>query len=181
MSNADLATTVALSRYRWLIPVLAVLMERNGARFAEMSRGLGISADSLSNSLQHLVEMGWVMKNPGHGHPLRPEYLLTAAGRQIADLALGLFNAQRELNCDSKALKRWSLPILHILAMGTDRFNAIRRALPDATPRAISLSMKALQDEQLVERSLQDGFPPVTVYSLSDRGAQLADALTQGT
>ena len=179
MSNEDLDTTVALARYRWIVPLLAVLSDRGGARFVELSRGLGISADSLSNSLQYVVEMGWVRKNPGHGHPLRPEYLLTDPGRAVASRARAVHQVQERLDCDSKALKRWSLPIVHVLGTGVTRFNAISRSLEGATPRAISLSMKAVQEQQLVKRALHDGFPPITDYSLSPRGEDLAGALIQ--
>ncbi|SIO09904.1 transcriptional regulator, HxlR family [Parasphingorhabdus marina DSM 22363] len=179
MSNDDLATTVALARYRWIVPLLAILADRNGARFAEMARGLAISADSLSSSLQYVMAMGWVRKNPGHGHPLRPEYLLTDEGRAVAMRALAVHQVQERLDCDSRALKRWSLPIVHVLGSGVHRFNAINRTLDAATPRAISLSMKAAQEQDLVKRSLLDGFPPVTDYSLSRRGEELASALVR--
>ncbi|MEM8917775.1 MAG: winged helix-turn-helix transcriptional regulator [Pseudomonadota bacterium] len=179
MSNKDLATTVALARYRWIVPLLAIFAERGGARFAELSRGLGISADSLSGSLRYVVEMGWVRKNPGHGHPLRPEYLLTEPGRAVADRARAVHRVQERLDCDSKNLKRWSLPIVHVLGSGVTRFNAINRSLEGSTPRAISLSMKAVQEQQLVKRALHDAFPPVTDYSLSPRGQDLAHALVR--
>ena len=42
---------------------------------------LGLSRSMLTASLTQLIEAGWLQRNPGHGHPLRPEYVLTDAGR----------------------------------------------------------------------------------------------------
>ena len=36
-------------------------------------------------SLAHLIDIGLVIRNPGYGHPLRPEYLLTDNGRGVAE------------------------------------------------------------------------------------------------
>ena len=52
-----------------------------GSRFAVMLARLGLSRSALAASLAQLQEAGWLRRNPGHGHPLRPEYVLTAGRR----------------------------------------------------------------------------------------------------
>ena len=44
---------------------------------------LGVGRESLRATLDALRELGLVQPTPGHGHPMRPEYLLTAAGRDF--------------------------------------------------------------------------------------------------
>ena len=66
---------------RWLVPLMAHVGAEEGARFAAMRARLGLSRSALAASLAQLQEAGWLRRNPGHGHPLRPEYILTAAGR----------------------------------------------------------------------------------------------------
>ena len=48
--------------------------------FAVIERRFNLSRNSLTRTLSYLREQGWVMPNPGHGHPLRPEYILTESG-----------------------------------------------------------------------------------------------------
>ena len=68
-----------LSASRWAIPVLALLSREQGSRFVVIERRFGLSRNSLTRTLAYLREQGWVMPNPGHGHPLRPEYVLSDA------------------------------------------------------------------------------------------------------
>src|SRR4029079_6119097 len=64
---------------RWSVPVLAELArgDAGGGRFANLRRRLGVSGESRRRTLATLVEAGLVARNPGHGHPLRADYVLT--------------------------------------------------------------------------------------------------------
>ncbi|HWU96739.1 MAG TPA: winged helix-turn-helix transcriptional regulator, partial [Sphingomonas sp.] len=75
-----------LESSRWAIPVLALLHREQGSRFVVMARAFDLSHNSLSRCLAWLKACGWVLPNPGHGHPLRPEYVLSDAGRPVAAL-----------------------------------------------------------------------------------------------
>lgn len=176
MSILPLSTVIALSRYRWSIAILATLSGR-GARFVEILNRVGLSRDSLSRALEQLMESGWVIRNPGHGHPLRPEYLLTESGEALARVADSIVRTQNRLEIPVQDLTRWTLPLVHVLADGRNRFSAIERALPEASPRAVSLSLKASTAQRLVQRKVLDGFPPTTEYLLAKNGRYLAGAL----
>jgi DNA-binding HxlR family transcriptional regulator len=167
----------ALGRYRWVVPVMALLAERDGARFVEMINALGISRESLVRTLEGAIQMGWIVRNTGHGHPLRPEYLLTAEGQRIAQICTGISYTQTLLGIAPATLTRWSLPIIRLLADGRSRFNMIERALPIATPRALTQSLKAMVGIDLVDRVVIDHYPPVSNYQLTRRGGIIADAL----
>src|SRR3546814_2698980 len=72
-SSAPDPLLVQLSGHRWLVPLLADLASRKGARLVELIHRLGLSRDSLTRTLQAAAAPGWVRRNPGNGHPLRPE------------------------------------------------------------------------------------------------------------
>jgi DNA-binding HxlR family transcriptional regulator len=44
------------------------------------------------------------------------------------------------------------------------RFSELRARLPETTPRALTLALKALQAEQLVRRQVTDAYPPAVLY-----------------
>ena len=66
-----------LFHHRWAVPVLAELHRTSGSRFVTLHRRLGIGRESLRRTLASLAEQDLVARNPGYGHPLRPEYVLT--------------------------------------------------------------------------------------------------------
>lgn len=159
---------------RWLLPVLAGFQPRGGARFAELLGSIGLPRDSLARALDTARAQGWIIANPGHGHPLRPEWVLTASGQKVADLAGVIAERMEELGLTSPDLTRWSLPVLQALLSGADRFNQLVRQLAPASPRALSQTLQVLVANDLVGREVEDGFPPSSRYRLTERGQLLA-------
>lgn len=165
-----------LSAGRWLIPILASLERRRGARFAELL-ALGPSRSMLKRSLKLLIEQGLVRPNPGHGHPLRPEYLLTEEGAPLGRWSARVTDARAQLGLAAPSLGRWALPILFALAEGERRFSTLEAGLVPVSPRALSLALKQLLALGLIGRRLEDDFPPTAIYALTERGAALAGAM----
>lgn len=166
-----------LTAGRWLVPLMAQLAAEDGSRFAAMLARLGLSRSALAASLAQLQETGWVRRNPGHGHPLRPEYILTEAGAPIAAFAAGIMAERARLGLEPAQLPRWSLPVVGRLGRERARFSALRTALPPVTPRALSLTLKQLLATELIDRTLADEFPPTAIYGLTRRGERLARAM----
>jgi DNA-binding HxlR family transcriptional regulator len=166
----------ALGQHRWMVPLLAELARSSGARFVELHRRLGLPRDSLSRTIDAAIAAGWAMRNPGHGHPLRPELVLTGAGQELAAMALQVSAVMAGQGLGPAALSRWSLPLLRSLASGQERFNEIARSLPGASPRALSQSLQKLVANDLVGRSVESGYPPTSRYRLTKRGLALARA-----
>jgi DNA-binding HxlR family transcriptional regulator len=175
-STCSLEDLIALGRNRWLAPMLVDLASHRGARFVELLHRLDLPRDSLVRTLEAAKVVGWVMPNPGHGHPMRPEYILTEEGMRLAGAAVAIQSAQKAAGIASEALTRWSLPLMRVIDHGEHRFNGVARALPQATPRAISLGLHGLSEIQLIRRSLVEGRPPATNYSLTETGILLARA-----
>ncbi len=167
---------IQLGSHRWLVPLLADLASHNGARFVELVHRLGLSRDSLVRTLDAAATIGWVQRNPGHGHPLRPEYILTKAGTAAATRAATIAAAQAAIGLSPGAATRWSLPLVVGIGGGHDRFNALSRLLAPATPRALSQGLTALATHELVVREVLDMRPPSSRYRLTAGGQVLASA-----
>jgi DNA-binding HxlR family transcriptional regulator len=171
------ADMIRLGSGRWLMPLLAEMSGEGGARFAVLARRLPVSRSMLSRSLDLLESHGWLVRNPGHGHPLRPEYLLTDAGRPIAAWCARVMEERRRLGIETNQLGRWSLPLVHGLGERWKRFSSIEADLSPITPRALSLTLKQGLGAGLLDRRLEQSFPPLSLYGLTDRGRSLAGAL----
>lgn len=165
-----------LGSHRWLVPLLADLAAHKGARFVELIHRLGLSRDSLTRTLEAAQATRWVQRNPGHGHPLRPEYILTEAGAAAATRAATIADAQQAIGLPPSAATRWGLPLVAGIGAGHDRFNALARLLVPATPRALSQGLTALGKHGLVTREIVDMRPPASRYDLTGSGRLLAEA-----
>jgi DNA-binding HxlR family transcriptional regulator len=169
MSTPEL---IELFHHRWAPPALAVLGQRGGARFAELQRRLDVGRESLRRALDALVEQRLVRRNPGYGHPLRPEYLLAPAGREAAAMAARVIAAADP----DVLLRKWSVPVL--AELGEERrFSELHAALPGITPRALALTLRQLEQARLVRREVLPTRPPSTVYRPTARGRRVQDAL----
>ena len=159
---------IAIFHHRWAAPVLAELLRQKGSRFAALVGTLGVGRESLRRTLDSLLELGLVARNPGYGHPLRPEYVLTGRGEDAARRCTKLLAAGDE----DVLLRKWSLPVLTALTEPS-RFSELRVGLPGVTPRALALALKDLQAAGLVERRIEDAYPPRAVYSATREGRRL--------
>ena len=65
------------------------------------------------------------------------------------------------------------MPIIIALLFGNKRFNQIARDVPGITDKMLSKELKDLEINQLVKRTLHDGFPPFVEYSITEHGKSL--------
>lgn len=161
------------TRYRYTFPVLAELGRDKGCKFVTLIKRLEASDRAIRQALDYLIEIGWVMRNPGYGHPLRPEYILTEGGVAVSGEALRIWNALKKWNEELVALERWPLPVLTAIFLGSQRFGQIRSSVGGITPRALTISLTRLEEGGLVGRTLVDGRPPTTEYSATNWGREL--------
>ena len=168
---------VQLAHHRWNLRVLAELHRYSGAKFVTLAQALGCSRSALSASLQALIQMGLVEKNPGYGHPMRPEYVLTPTGLATGAACDRLCRALANENGESLGFKKWSLPVVAAIDRQHHRFADLRSALGPVTPRALALGLKDLEKARWVKRSVSDAYPPVPHYLLNAPGQRIASAL----
>jgi DNA-binding HxlR family transcriptional regulator len=169
-SKLKLEPLIALCHHRWSLPILSELHRDNGAKFVTLVQRLNISRDALSRTLDALMQLGLIQRNTGYGHPLRPEYVLTTPGKQIGQDALELLHHLQQLGTTNIALKKWTLPIVHTIHHGINRFSSLRETLPSISPRALTLTLRDL--EQLSWLTRVDGR-----YELCTHGMNLAERL----
>ncbi len=173
----DAETLARLSASRWFMPAMAMAHEGGGFRVAALLHRLGTSRSMVRRVVEQLVAYGWIASNPGHGHPLRPDYVLRGEGAAIAAWCAEVMAARRRLGLEPGDLGRWSLPVLRSVAPGWRRFSQLEEALDPITPRALSTTLKGLIGQRLVTRQLQESFPPTAIYGVTGRGSLLAEAL----
>ncbi len=171
--SSELNRLISLVHHRWNILIIANLHRLSGAKFITLVHGLEVSRGSLRASLERLIKLGYVQKKTGHGHPMRPEYLLTKQGVAIGGACLSLVRMLQDNNELDVAFRKWTLPLLVAIGEHSLRFNQLRSALHNATPRAIAMGLKSLHQHGWVKRSIIDEFPPTAAYELKPKGQKI--------
>jgi DNA-binding HxlR family transcriptional regulator len=68
---------------------------------------------------------------------------------------------------------KWTLLVIRDLADGRSRFCELERSLQGISPRTLSLRLRALEEEGVVERQTFPEVPPRVEYALTDKGRAL--------
>jgi DNA-binding HxlR family transcriptional regulator len=68
---------------------------------------------------------------------------------------------------------KWTLLLVRDLAEGYSRFCELERSLAGISPRTLSLRLRALEEEGIVERQTFAEVPPRVEYSLTPKGEAL--------
>lgn len=68
---------------------------------------------------------------------------------------------------------KWTLLLIRDLAAGTSRFCELERSLNGISPRTLSLRLRALEEEGIVERQMYAEVPPRVQYALTAKGLAL--------
>ncbi len=68
---------------------------------------------------------------------------------------------------------KWTLLLIRDLAAGLSRFCELERSLTGISPRTLSLRLRALEEEGVVERHTFPEVPPRVEYALTEKGRAL--------
>jgi DNA-binding HxlR family transcriptional regulator len=68
---------------------------------------------------------------------------------------------------------KWTLLLIRDLAEGSRRFCELERSLEGISPRTLSLRLRALEDNDIVERKTYPEVPPRVEYGLTEKGRAL--------
>jgi DNA-binding HxlR family transcriptional regulator len=164
---------IRLFHRRWSVLILADLARSHGSRFVTLHNRLGASPGGVREALDDLIEQGLVIPNPGYGHPLRPEYILTDPGLGVAAACVAIEDASRKLRVLPLITRKWPLPILDAVADGPARFGEIGARLSRITDRALAMGLKQLDGATLVMRHIENDYPPVARYGPTSRASGL--------
>lgn len=77
-------------------------------------------------------------------------------------------------NILSRFSDKWSLLVLYTLNLQpTMRFNALRREIPDISQKMLTNTLRTLEEDGLVTRTIYAEVPPRVEYSITDRTRSL--------
>jgi DNA-binding HxlR family transcriptional regulator len=170
--HPPMSRLLAIHHRRWSGSILAELARERGCKFVTLTHRLGASPGAVRDALDDLIARGWVIPNPGYGHPLRPEYILTPEGEELAPACARLVRVAGELRVRPVILRRWPMPVLRTLAEGPARFTQMGDALGAITDRALSHALRDLKERALLSPARGAGW-----YAPSASGRRLIPAL----
>jgi DNA-binding HxlR family transcriptional regulator len=70
---------------------------------------------------------------------------------------------------------KWSMLIVMILAAGPRRFNELKREIDGISQRMLTLTLRGLERDGLVERTVEPTVPPRVTYELTELGQSLRE------
>ncbi len=68
---------------------------------------------------------------------------------------------------------KWTILVIRDLAEGRRRFCELERSLAGISPRTLSLRLRALEEQGVIERRTFPEVPPRVEYSLTEKGVAL--------
>ena len=73
----------------------------------------------------------------------------------------------------SRVGDKWSMLVVYVLGEGPLRFNELRRAIGKVSQRMLTLTLRNLERDGLVTRTVTPSIPPRVDYELTDLGRSL--------
>jgi len=71
----------------------------------------------------------------------------------------------------------WTFLLVMELRRGPARFNALGRVIDGISPRMLTVTLRRLERDGLVSRTVLDTSPPQVEYALTDRGITFFEAI----
>jgi DNA-binding HxlR family transcriptional regulator len=68
---------------------------------------------------------------------------------------------------------KWTVLVVSTLGEGSKRFNELRREIPSVSQRMLTLTLRNLERDGLVSRTVTPSIPPRVDYALTDLGCSL--------
>ena len=69
--------------------------------------------------------------------------------------------------------EKWSVLLVVLLELGPRRFNDLKRSIPGISQRMLTLTLRSLERDGLVERTVEPHIPPHVSYGLTELGRSL--------
>ena len=72
---------------------------------------------------------------------------------------------------------KWTLPVLYVLTQGTKRYNELQREIPGISKKMLTQTLRRLEADNIVIRTVYPVVPPKTEYKLTAFGNKLIEPL----
>jgi len=73
---------------------------------------------------------------------------------------------------------KWTVLVVGTLGEGSKRFNELRREIPSVSQRMLTLTLRNLERDGLVNRTVTPSIPPRVDYELTELGHSLLEPIT---
>lgn len=175
----DLAGLVRLTHHRWVIPLVAAI--GRGQRFAVLQTRLGVARQTLRRAIEAADGLGLVLRNPGYGHPLRPEYVLAPEGERVRPACAAVVTRAVELDGEELIARKWVLPTLAAQDVSNTplHFHELAARLPGISPAALTGTLDALVHGGWLRRPQTAARPGHSPYALEAKAKRLAATAVQ--
>lgn len=74
---------------------------------------------------------------------------------------------------------KWSVYVIDLLGQGTKRFTELHRAIDGITARMLTVTLRGLERDGIVTRTIHPVIPPRVEYALTPMGRTLLDTIGQ--
>ena len=173
----DINILIKVTSRAWSLNILAQMHRGTPGRQAPLLSATGAGRTAFLQSLRHLVNLGLLETNPGHGHPLRPEFRLTPEGRNIAKIADKIETLIDQPSEYTLLRRAWTVPILTV-SQEPQYFGEIKSQLIPITDRALSQSLKQLEAHKWLHREVETASRPARAqYQATNTGAKISQAI----
>ena len=160
---------MVLFNYRWAIPIMAEIYRNIGVKFIYLHKKLLINKGVLSKTLQVLRDASYIQKNPGYGHPLRPEYIINKHAKIIAGKCRKIYETLVDAKLQHLLTSKWNLPVIMVMQDKSLRFSELKKEIYAITSRSLTKILKFLENEKILERTITSEYPPTSHYHLRPR------------
>jgi len=72
---------------------------------------------------------------------------------------------------------KWSMYVIDLLGPGTKRFSELHRSIDGITARMLTVTLRGLERDGIVTRTIHPVIPPRVEYALTPMGLTLLDAI----
>ncbi|MGL5943053.1 MAG: winged helix-turn-helix transcriptional regulator [Waterburya sp.] len=72
---------------------------------------------------------------------------------------------------------KWTLPTLYVLNQGTKRYSEIQREIPGISKKMLTQTLRQLESDNILKRTVYPVVPPKTEYKLTAFGTKLIQPL----
>lgn len=95
----------------------------------------------------------------------------------MAQAAEGALHACRAREVLQRVGDKWSMYVIDELGGGTKRFTDLRRRVPGVSQRMLTVTLRGLERDGIVTRTMHPVIPPRVDYALTPMGRTLLDAV----
>lgn len=72
---------------------------------------------------------------------------------------------------------KWTVQVIVLLRRQPERFNSIKRQVPKISQQMLTRTLKALERDGLITRTVRNTTPPQVEYSLTEAGVSLSETV----